>query len=104
MYRMGGGDKSGQRTVRARIWVSGRVQGVGYRAFVYDVARHHGLSGGVRNLNDGRVEVDVEGERHTVEVFIERLKIGPRLSRVDDLELCWESPTGQQSGFHIWYA
>jgi len=100
---MGGGDKSGPHIVRARIWVSGRVQGVGYRAFACDVACHHGLSGGVRNLEDGRVEVDVEGERQRVEVFIERLRIGPRLSRVDDLELCWESPTGQQSGFQIWY-
>jgi len=94
----------GGTLVRARIRVSGRVQGVGYRAFACDAASDRGLSGGVRNLDDGRVEVEVEGEKQTVEAFIERLRAGPRLSRVDDLELCWESPTGQQSGFHIWYA
>ncbi|MEE9203709.1 MAG: acylphosphatase, partial [Nitrospirales bacterium] len=47
---------------RARILVSGRVQGVAYRSFAQEEAWRRGLSGGVRNLADGRVEVDAEGE------------------------------------------
>jgi len=102
--RWAGGIRLGSALVRARIWVSGQVQGVGYRAFAHDVACDRGLSGGVRNLRDGRVEVEVEGEKQAVETFIELLRVGPRMSRVDGIELCWESPTGQQSGFRIWYA
>jgi acylphosphatase len=52
-------DPSGP-TVRARISVSGRVQGVGYRAFTVRVANERGLVGGVRNCEDGRVELEAE--------------------------------------------
>ena len=88
--------------VRAHIWVSGRVQGVAYRAFAQDAATRSGLSGGVRNLDDGRVEVDVEGDRSAIEGFITQLKSGPRLARVDSLDVKWEKPSGQQRGFQIW--
>jgi acylphosphatase len=90
------------KVVRAQIWVSGRVQGVAYRAFAQDAAARRGLSGGVRNLDDGRVEVDVEGDRAVIESFIQELKSGPRLARVDGLEVKWDTPTCQQVGFHIW--
>ncbi len=89
--------------VRARVWVSGRVQGVCYRAFAQDAAAHKGLSGGVRNLDDGRVEVDVEGEKRAVEAFLELLRAGPPMARVDDLNVQWESPTGRGADFRIWY-
>jgi acylphosphatase len=88
--------------VRARVWVAGRVQGVGYRAFAHRLASGSGLSGGVRNLDDGRVEVDVEGSRMQVESFIERLRSGPPAARVQQVDVRWESPTGHQGGFHIW--
>ena len=88
--------------VRARIWVSGRVQGVGYRAFAHRAASRHGLSGGVRNLDDGRVEVDVEGDRIQVESFIEVLKAGPPASKVQHVEVRWEPTLGRERAFHIW--
>lgn len=87
---------------RAVILVTGRVQGVGYRAFAQGEAVRRGLAGGVRNLEDGRVEVQVEGARPAVEALIEALRRGPRLGRVDDLQVLWEAPTGRQVGFHIW--
>ncbi len=89
--------------IRARILVSGRVQGVAYRAFSRDAASRMKLCGGVRNVDDGRVEVDVEGERGAVEAFVELLRTGPPMARVDDLELRWETPTGQHKDFRIWY-
>ena len=53
-------EEAGTTAVRAQILVSGRVQGVGYRAFAARVASRHALLGGVRNLDDGRVELDVK--------------------------------------------
>lgn len=85
------------------ILVSGLVQGVGYRAFVEGEACRLGLVGGVRNLEDGRVEVAVEGERTTVESFMGALRTGPRLARVKTLQVEWEPPAGRYVGFQIWY-
>lgn len=89
--------------IRAWILVSGRVQGVAYRAFTQDAASRMKLYGGVRNLDDGRVEVDVEGERRMVEAFVELLRTGPPMARVEDLQVRWDAPTGQHKDFRIWY-
>ncbi|MBI4400607.1 MAG: acylphosphatase [Nitrospirae bacterium] len=89
--------------VRALVFVSGRVQGVFYRAFAQDEASRRGLKGGVRNLDDGRVEVDVEGDKREVEAFIQSLRIGPPRARVEDLQVRWESPVGRHADFRIWY-
>jgi acylphosphatase len=78
------------------------VQGVGYRAFAQRAGRRLGLSGGVRNLDDGRVEVDVEGDRDTVEQFIEQLRSGPPAGRVQDVTVNWEPVLGRNEGFEIW--
>lgn len=73
-------------TVRAHALVSGRVQGVGYRYFVRELAAEGRLSGVARNLPDGRVEVVLEGQEAAVEAAVARLD-GPRapgrVSRVD---------------------
>ncbi len=89
--------------VRARIWVSGRVQGVGYRMFARDEARRRGLKGWVRNLGDGRVEVDVEGERGVVDSFLESLRAGPPMARVVEVQVQWEPPAGRHEGFSVWH-
>lgn len=89
--------------VRARIWVSGRVQGVAYRAFAQHEAHRRALCGGVRNLDDGRVQVEVEGEKGAVEDFIRALRIGPPAASVLNLQVQWESPTGRHADFRIWY-
>ncbi|HJU05819.1 MAG TPA: acylphosphatase [Nitrospiraceae bacterium] len=87
---------------RACIWISGRVQGVAYRAFAQQEALQHALDGGVRNLDDGRVAVEVEGEKGAIDALIARLRAGPRMARVDHLEIRWEPPRNQDAGFHIW--
>lgn len=68
-----------------RFIVSGRVQGVGFRAFVADAARDEGVAGWVRNLADGSVEVHAEGEAEAVSRFELRLWQGPSHARVDDV-------------------
>jgi acylphosphatase len=90
-------------TVRARISVSGRVQGVGYRAFTLRAASERGLVGGVRNCEDGRVELEAEGPKETVVSLIAALKIGPPASRVSDVRVEWVAPTGRQTNFAVWY-
>jgi acylphosphatase len=90
-------------TVRARISVSGRVQGVGYRAFTVRVATERDLVGGVRNCEDGRVELEVEGSKDRIVSLIEALKIGPLASRVTDVRVEWVAATGRQSDFRVWY-
>jgi acylphosphatase len=88
---------------RARAWVSGRVQGVCFRAFAQNAAVRAGLCGGVRNLPDGRVEVDVEGPAPLIESYLDTLRAGPPAARVEQLEVRWEAPTGQYRDFRIWY-
>jgi acylphosphatase len=88
--------------VRAHIWVSGLVQGVAYRAFTQRAALQQGLRGGVRNLDDGRVAVEVEGAREAVERLIASLRTGPPMARVQDVQVQWEAPTHRYDDFRIW--
>lgn len=78
--------------VKARLHaiISGRVQGVAFRFFAQHVANIYGLTGWVRNLYDGRVEVVAEGEKEILEQFLAELKKGPRLARVEEVEVSWE--------------
>jgi acylphosphatase len=89
--------------VRARILVGGRVQGVAYRAFARREATTRGLTGGVRNLEDGQVEVDVEGPRSDVETYIMALRKGPPLAQVTDTQVQWEPTVARYADFVIWY-
>jgi len=73
-----------------RAIVRGRVQGVGFRDFVWRRARFLGLAGYVRNLPDGRsVEVVAEGPRQALEQLLEFLWEGPRAARVDQVDVEW---------------
>ena len=85
--------------------ISGRVQGVGYRAFAADVAMRASLQGTARNMIDGRVEVIAEGSENQLRVFLEELRIGPTLSRVANIESRWEDPIKDFTGlgFEILY-
>jgi acylphosphatase len=66
--------------------VSGRVQDVGFRAFVLTRARVLGLTGRVRNGNDGRtVEITVEGAAPSVEQFLRQVEQGPRMAHVEQV-------------------
>ncbi|MBI3357426.1 MAG: acylphosphatase [Nitrospirae bacterium] len=96
-------ESAGETTVRAHITVSGRVQGVGYRAFAARVATRRGLSGGVRNLDDGRVQLDVEGKKSVIEALLHELQKGPPAARVTKIETEWSAATDRFSSFSIWY-
>ena len=89
--------------VRARLFVKGKVQGVGYRAFAARVASQRGLCGGVRNLEDGRVELEVEGPQDQILVLIEEIRKGPPASRVTAVEVEWSRATVRFSDFQVWY-
>ena len=67
------------------VVVRGRVQGVGYRAFVEDEARRRGLQGWVRNRRDGSVEAVFAGPRDVVEDMIEACRRGPFSARVNEV-------------------
>ncbi|MEP7137434.1 MAG: acylphosphatase [Chloroflexota bacterium] len=88
--------------VRAHIWVKGIVQNVGFRAHVEYAARQIGeLTGWVRNVGYNTVEAVAEGERGKVELFIEQVKQGPRMSRVDESKVEWEDVTGELQEFGV---
>ncbi len=88
--------------VRAHVWVKGRVQGVGFRAHVEYGARQIGdLTGWVRNVSSDTVEAIAEGEGDKVDRFIAMMKEGPRSSRVDELKVEWETPTGEFTQFGV---
>lgn len=88
-------------TARVHVWVSGRVQGVCFRDFAQRWASSFALGGWVRNLGDNRVEVLAEGDREGLELLLERLRIGPRAARVENLEVRWEDPRGEFVDFRI---
>ncbi|MGH9387182.1 MAG: acylphosphatase [Vicinamibacterales bacterium] len=85
--------------VARRFLVSGRVQGVGYRYFAADAARREGLHGYVKNLPDGRVEAEAEGEADALERFERSLRQGPSMARVEHVIVESTNPTGRDVGF-----
>ncbi len=85
----------------ANIIVSGMVQGVGFRYFVYNRAVRSGLDGFVRNLVNGNVEIEVEGDRSLIEDLIKDVSIGPRSAQVTDVKVGWKNPRSEHRGFEI---
>lgn len=79
---------------RAHLFVSGRVQGVGYRYATVDTAIGLGLGGWVRNLPDGRVEAVFEGMQDVVEEMIRWCHVGPPAAMVKDVIVQYEEPQG----------
>jgi acylphosphatase len=70
-----------------RIFIEGGVQGVFFRAFIKERADNLGLTGYVKNLDDGRVEVAVEGRENNINKMIEACKRGPPHSKIKDIEI-----------------
>jgi acylphosphatase len=87
--------------VRARVLISGRVQGVSFRAYARDKARAAGVEGWVRNLPDGRVEAVFEGTRSAVQRMVTWCYSGPALAAVEKVDITWEEPTGREGSFAI---
>ncbi|MEW5796796.1 MAG: acylphosphatase [Candidatus Zixiibacteriota bacterium] len=86
---------------KVEMMISGVVQGVGFRYFVYRAARELGIVGWARNLPDGRVQVVAEGEPAHLEAFIDELRQGPRLAQVQDIRLRWVQADNRFSTFNI---
>jgi acylphosphatase len=90
-----------RKTVRLRI--TGRVQGVGFRAFVADEAERRGLVGWVRNRADHSVEAVISGEADIVDEMLEACRRGPYGARVENIavEVASESDLSGRPGFEI---
>lgn len=86
---------------RARLVVSGMVQGVGYRYFVYRKAKEYDLKGYVRNLYSEDVEVVAEGDRGVILDFIKELKIGPMSAQITEVKVVWEEGESEYRDFEI---
>ena len=87
--------------IARRFLVTGRVQGVGFRYFALQRGRALGLTGWVRNRQDGSVEVEAEGSRGSLERLIEELRAGPTAARVEALEHHWSEGAPRNRGFQI---
>jgi acylphosphatase len=86
---------------RIHLVVRGRVQGVFFRASAQREARQLGLTGYVKNRNDGAVELVAEGEEDQVKDFLSWAQHGPSTARVDKVETRWRSYTGEYPDFRI---
>jgi len=88
---------------RAHVMISGRVQGVFFRAETRETARSLGLSGWVRNTRDGRVEAVFEGDSKAVEEMVQWCNKGPAGARVEHVDVDYGEYTGEFGSFSVRY-
>jgi acylphosphatase len=96
-------DPTVQETNRIHIFVTGRVQGVGFRAYVQHIANDLNLVGWVRNRGYYQVESIAEGDSPILNKFLEILRVGPRGARVEETHFEWENPSGEFTTFEVRY-
>jgi len=72
------------------LYVTGRVQGVGFRFFAINRARKYGITGWVKNLYDGRVEIEAEGKKQNLILFLNDIKLGPSSAHVSKVIEEWQ--------------
>ena len=89
------------KNVRIHVWVQGRVQAVGFRAYVQQNAFQIGVTGWVRNVGYDTVEAVAEGTKEQTENFLRMVKRGPMGSHVDDWREEWEQVTGKFEAFRV---
>jgi acylphosphatase len=89
--------------VRAHLYIMGRVQGVGYRAFVVRTAATFDLCGWVRNLPDRSVEAVFEGDKALIEAAIKRLYDGPPAALVSSIDVNWSDKPEGVPAFDVRY-
>lgn len=87
--------------IACKFFITGRVQGVGFRYFTQRIAAKHQVTGYVKNLTDGRVEAFAEGTRTDIENFKLDLATGPAFSRVEGIEEIVCEPTNAYPSFRI---
>ncbi|MDZ8110135.1 MAG: acylphosphatase [Nostoc sp. DedQUE12a] len=88
------------KIIRAHVFISGRVQGVGYRYATVETASQLGLTGWVRNLPDSRVEAVFEGAREIVDEMVRWCHSGPPAAVVKEVKVEYEEPEGLR-GFEV---
>lgn len=98
---MRSGKRMSETTSAIHAYISGYVQGVGYRWFARQQAVTLGLTGYVRNMPDRRVEVVAQGPRVVLEHFVEALRRGPEGASVEDVQVRWEPAVHSFDGFAI---
>ena len=86
---------------RLELFISGRVQGVGYRWHAREEAERLGLTGRVRNRADGSVHLLAEGPRPALAALLDWARRGPARARVDDVAAGWSAAEGTWDGFTI---
>jgi acylphosphatase len=86
---------------RLHVFVSGRVQGVGFRYFVRTAAQSLDAVGWVRNRHDGRVELMAEGRPAQLQGLLNQVRKGPGASEVTDIEESWGAATGEFEQFGV---
>lgn len=86
---------------RVHVIALGTVQGVGYRWFVHQVAKSLGLNGFVKNLIDGTVEMEAQGEWAMIEEFLRKIRIGPIGAYVTDVKVRDREIENDSKGFEI---
>lgn len=85
--------------IRRHIYFSGRVQGVGFRYHAYYISKSLGLTGWVKNLSDGRVEMEVQGNAESIEIMVERLN-KQRFIHIEEID--WKPiPLERDSSFEM---
>ena len=89
--------------VRARILLTGKVQGVFLRYSTKIMAKKFGVNGCIRNLPNGRVECIYEGEKINVDELINYSKIGPSDAKISDIKVDWLNYEGEFKDFKIYY-
>ena len=87
--------------VGANIVLQGLVQGVGFRYFVMRHALRLGLNGFARNLDNGDVEIQIEGKRSLIEELLKELNVGPRSAHVAKMKVEWKDADRNCKGFEI---
>lgn len=86
---------------RIHCFITGRVQGVAYRAYTQREAIQLGLTGWVRNCPDGRVELVAEGSQEALQALVSWCHQGPPLAKVTEVKTAWEAETGAYNTFDI---
>jgi acylphosphatase len=86
---------------RVHLVVHGRVQGVGFRAFVIRHARSLAVGGEVSNLPDGAVEIMAEGPAEALSRLVDEVRRGPVAARVAGVDVSWSEGDGRYRGFEI---
>ena len=91
------------KKIRVHIFVSGRVQNVCFRGDTQQIARELEITGWVKNLPDGKVEIIAEGEKEKLKQMVDWVKQGPPAAQVNNIDIEWQEYKGEFKDFHIVY-